>query len=162
MSLETQFSVVNLLVLPTWFLIIFCPDWKGTRSLLQSTWLMLPLPLIYMALVVPHLADILPALSQPTLQQITSMLGKPESALVAWIHFLAFDLFVGRWIYLDSQSRSIHKVLVGIILFFTFMLGPIGLASYLIWINTWARKTETNTPGIKTIPESRVDPVNLD
>ena len=31
----------------------------------------------------------------------------PAGVAVGWIHFLAFDLFVGRWEYLDSREKSI-------------------------------------------------------
>jgi hypothetical protein len=47
------------------------------------------------------------------------------------VHFLAFDLFVGRWIYLDSQERRISAWLVAPVLFLTLMLGPAGFLLYL-------------------------------
>jgi hypothetical protein len=29
-----------------------------------------------------------------------------------FLHFLAFDLFVGRWVYLDSRERGISALLM--------------------------------------------------
>ena len=55
---------------------------------------------------------------------------------MGWIHFLAFDLFVGRWAYLDSRERGLSAWLVSPILVFIFMAGPLGLLMYLTarWI----------------------------
>jgi hypothetical protein len=60
------------------------------------------------------------------------MLGSPEGATVAWVHFLAFDLFVGRWIYLDARTRELPWWATSPLLFLTLMLGPIGLLAYLL------------------------------
>ena len=50
--------------------------------------------------------------------------------LVGWVHYLVFDLFVGAWIVRDARRRGIHHGLVLPCLFFTLMLGPIGLLLY--------------------------------
>jgi hypothetical protein len=60
------------------------------------------------------------------------MLGSPEGATIAWVHFLAFDLFVGRWIYLDARNRELPWWATSPLLFLTLMLGPIGLLAYLL------------------------------
>ncbi|MFQ3592420.1 MAG: abscisic acid-deficient protein Aba4 family protein, partial [Gemmataceae bacterium] len=44
---------------------------------------------------------------------------------------LTFDLFVGRWIYLDSRERGVSVWLTGPCLFLTLMFGPLGLLGYL-------------------------------
>ena len=55
-----------------------------------------------------------------------------DSALTAgWLHYLAFDLFVGTWIARDSVERRIHGLLVLPCLGLTLMFGPAGLLLYL-------------------------------
>jgi len=66
----------------------------------------------------------------PTLKGVAALLSSPEGATLAWVHFLAFDLFVGRWIYLDSQERKISNWFISPILFLTLMLGPAGFVAY--------------------------------
>jgi hypothetical protein len=44
---------------------------------------------------------------------------------------LAFDLFVGRWVYLDGRRLGMSAWLVSPILFFVLMLGPLGLVLYV-------------------------------
>jgi len=63
---------------------------------------------------------------------VAALLGVPAGATVAWLHFLAFDLFVGRWIYLDGRERGITSWVMAPVLFLTLMLGPCGFLLYLI------------------------------
>jgi hypothetical protein len=50
--------------------------------------------------------------------------------LAGWIHYLAFDLFVGAWEVRDAQRQGIHHLLVIPCLLATLMAGPAGLALY--------------------------------
>ena len=56
-----------------------------------------------------------------------------DSALAAgWLHYLAFDLFVGAWIVRDGTARGIYKLLILPSLPLTFLFGPAGLLLYLL------------------------------
>jgi len=87
------------------------------------------------------LAALLPQLANPQLDTIAAALGTPAGATTAWVHFLAFDLFVGRWVYLDSRVRRITAWLVSPVLLLVFMLGPLGLLVYLIVRSLLGRNT---------------------
>lgn len=130
--METIFSLSNLYPLPFWLLMIVAPRWRWTQRIMRSPLVIAPLALLYAALVVPRAGALFGSLQNPTLAGIQGLLGSEEGATIGWIHFLAFDLFVGRWSYLDSQERRIHPLLMAPILFFTFMLGPFGFLLYLI------------------------------
>src|SRR5262249_13308117 len=84
------------------------------------------------ALVILRLAEVWQAVSRPELSGVAALLGSPIGATIAWLHFLAFDLFVGRWIYLDSRERGITAWSMGPVLFLTLMMGPCGFLLYLI------------------------------
>jgi hypothetical protein len=129
---ETIFQLSNLLVMPFWMLMIFLPHWRWTQRILASLWVVVPAALLYAALVLPSLATLLPMLANPQLAGIASALGTPEGATIAWAHFLAFDLFVGRWIYLDARTRELPWWATSPLLFLTLMLGPTGLLAYLL------------------------------
>jgi nitrate/nitrite transporter NarK len=139
--METVFFLSNLAVMPFWLLMIFAPTWSVTRNIIRSMWVLLPMPLLYAVLVVvlaPQIGEVFRALSQPTLPDIEHLFSRQEIACLAWIHFLAFDFFVGRWIYLDSREKGRNVWLMVPVLFLTLMLGPIGLLSYL-GISAWKR-----------------------
>lgn len=131
MTFETVFSLSSLLVMPFWFLVILLPFWTGTERILKSHWVIAPAALLYAVLVIPDLLGILKAVSSPTLPLISALLASDAGATIAWVHFLAFDLFVGRWVYLDSRQRQLSPWLVSPVLFFVLMLGPFGWLLYL-------------------------------
>jgi hypothetical protein len=130
--METIFDLSGLLVLPFWALMIFAPRWRWTAKLMASPAVAAAPAVLYAVLVVPRIGSILPAVLSPKLGEIAALLGSPEGAVIAWAHFLCFDLFVGRWIYLDARERDLSALVVSPILFFTLMLGPIGFLSYLV------------------------------
>ena len=126
------FSLSSILVLPFWAMVILVPRWRWTARIMRSLFVSIAPAGLYAVLVLPRLGQIWPAVSQPTLGGIAALLGSPAGATIAWAHFLAFDLFVGRWIYLDSQERRISGWLMAPVLFLTLMLGPAGFLSYLV------------------------------
>jgi hypothetical protein len=128
---DTIFSLSNLFVMPFWALMILVPRWRWTQRSVQIPFFVAILALLYAVLVISQLAALLPILSQPSVANVAALLGTPAGATIGWIHFLAFDLFVGRWIYLDSQERSISAWFVSPLLFLTLMLGPLGFLCYL-------------------------------
>jgi hypothetical protein len=130
--METLFQISGLFVLPFWFLMIVAPNWKLTLRLLKSPLVIIAPVIAYVILVLPQIGALLPKVMGPKLPEIASLLGTPEGATIAWMHFLAFDLFVGRWAYLDSRERGISAWLMAPILFFILMLGPFGFLLYMI------------------------------
>jgi hypothetical protein len=129
--MEAIFDLSSLPVMPFWFLMIVLPHWRWTRRLLQSPLVIVIPALIYAALILPQFSTIVSTVSNPSLAAIAELLSTPAGATIAWVHFLAFDLFVGRWAYLDSRERGISAWFMAPILFFTLMLGPIGFLLYL-------------------------------
>ena len=126
------FRLSNLLVLPFWALMILLPRWRWTGRVMRSPLASAAPALLYAALVLPRLGTIWLAVARPTLTGVAALLGSPEGATIAWAHFLAFDLFIGRWIYLDSQERRLSALLTAPVLFLTLMLGPLGFLIYLV------------------------------
>ena len=66
-----------------------------------------------------------------TLDGVAALLGTREALLAGWIHYLAFDLFVGAWEVRDARRHGIVFWLVVPCLVFTFVSGPFGLLLYL-------------------------------
>jgi hypothetical protein len=52
--------------------------------------------------------------------------------LAGWIHYLAFDLFIGSWEVRDAQRLGLNHLLVIPCLALTFLFGPIGLMLYFL------------------------------
>ncbi len=138
MDLEAVYSFSFLLVAPFWVLAIAAPRWSWTMQVLRSPLIALPAAILYTLLLLTNLGASSTELLNPTLSTVAALLGTSEGATLAWAHFLTFDLFAGRWVYLDSRAREANTLLMGIILFLVLMVGPLGLLVYLV-IRSWGR-----------------------
>jgi hypothetical protein len=83
------FRLSSLLVVPFWALTILLPRWRRTMRIMRSPLVSLAPAGLYIALVLPRLREIWPAVARPTLNGIALLLGTPAGATIAWIHFLA-------------------------------------------------------------------------
>lgn len=132
--MELLFQLGNLYILPFWLLMILLPTWRVSQRVLGSIWSIVPPALLYafgLVFTMSGNPEAMAELANPTLGGIAALLGTPEGAAVGWLHFLAFDLFVGRWAYLDSRRRGFSAWWVSPALFFVLMNGPLGLLLYL-------------------------------
>jgi len=74
------------------------------------------------------------------------LLFADDSALAAgWLHYLAFDLFVGAWISRDGIERGIPVSLILLCLPLAFLFGPLGLLLYLILRLGFGRRERPET-----------------
>lgn len=128
--LDTLFLIANASVLPAWLLLALAPDARWTHRLVHSV---LPPLLLGTAYVVGLATFDSPAgASFSSLDGVASLLGSRHGALVGWLHYLVFDLFVGAWVVRDARRRAIHQGYVVPCLLLTLMLGPAGLGLYLV------------------------------
>jgi Domain of unknown function (DUF4281) len=129
---NTIFQLSSLLVMPFWALMIFVPHLTWTKRILQSPWIIAGAAVLYAALVLPQAVTLAPTLANPKLETIAPLLGSPSGATIAWVHFLAFDLFVGRSAYLESRARKMNAVLTSVTLVVILMFGPLGWLLFML------------------------------
>lgn len=65
-----------------------------------------------------------------SLADVSLLFGDPWLLLAGWLHYLAFDLLVGRSEAEDAAARGISPWFVVPCLALTFMFGPAGWLSY--------------------------------
>ncbi|VEP13876.1 conserved membrane hypothetical protein [Hyella patelloides LEGE 07179] len=134
MTITQLFDIANLFVLPFWALMILLPKWGITKKIMESFLPFVALAGLYIYLfsgtITPESAQ---ALSNPQLADIAQFFSIERIAATGWIHFLAFDLFVGRWIYWEGQKTGVWTFHSLILCLFA---GPVGLLSHIItaWI----------------------------
>ena len=136
MKAETLFQVCNSIAPIGWLLMILAPRWKWTKKVVLSGALPLALGLVYLSLIVIFFGKSEGDFS--SLQGVATLFSNPFTLTAGWIHYLAFDMFIGAWEVNDSQKQGISHLLVIPCLFFTFMFGPAGLILYFLlrWFKT--------------------------
>jgi len=65
-----------------------------------------------------------------SISNLSTLFSNELFLMLFWIHFISINLFVGGWIVRDSQKFSINKILVGIPLIVTYLIGPLGIFFY--------------------------------
>jgi hypothetical protein len=123
------FSIVNVVALLGWALLAVFPGRPWSAELV-SRWL-IPgvLAALYVVIVAATWGKSPGGFS--SLSAVSQLFDNPWMLLAGWVHYLAFDLFVGSWIVRDSRERGIAHRWVLPILLLTFMFGPAGWLSYL-------------------------------
>jgi hypothetical protein len=149
--MESLFKLSNLTVLPFWVLMLLLPRWCRTERIMRSPWVAAGPAVLYALLMLPRLAEHAPTLLRPELNEIANLLGSREGATISWTHFLAFDLFVGRWIYLDGRRRNIGAWFMTPVLFLTLLLGPLGFLLYLGLRTLLGRADSADSPSDSTL-----------
>jgi hypothetical protein len=139
MPWELIFKIANNGVLIFWVLLAFGP--RGTIWLrgifLGGSGL---LALTYSVLIIGFMTggfDGGPggngkSLDFTSLAGIMALFDTPGGTTIGWIHYLAFDLFVGIWIARNADRHAIGRIWQVPVLFLTLMFGPMGLLSYLL------------------------------
>lgn len=66
-----------------------------------------------------------------SIAQVRSLFAVDAALVAGWLHYLAFDLFVGSWIVEDGLTRRINRFALIPCLGLTFLFGPAGLLLFL-------------------------------
>ena len=126
---ELLFQIGNLIVLPAWILLLTLPGNRYTRILVHSGLWSALLGIGYTALLLSRIGRVSGGFG--SLAQVSLLFMDPWTLLAGWIHYLAFDLFVGAWIVRDARERAVPRILWSLCLLPAFLFGPVGLCLYL-------------------------------
>ncbi len=130
MTADKIFSIVNLIAMLSWIILIVAPRWIVTRKIILSGAIPLLLSVAYLVLIVLFFGKSEGGFD--SLGNVMKLFTNEWSVLAGWIHYLAFDLFVGIWEVKDAQAKNISHWFVIPCLILTFLLGPIGFLLYSI------------------------------
>lgn len=136
---DSLFSAANLLAMAGWIVLALSPLSPRWSDRISGLAIPLVLSVGYTALVLafwsraPGGFDSLP--------NVMALFTMPEIALAGWVHYLAFDLFIGTFIAVEADKRGWNRVLQAPLLVATFMFGPLGLLLFYLTRATEAALT---------------------
>lgn len=129
---DTVFSIANLFALVTWVALILGRFIKPLQRVVDplAGFVAPALLAIAYAVVMVMFWGQAEGGGFGSLQAIGALFAKPELLLAGWIHYLAFDLFVGGWIARTASEAGLPGLVIAPILVLTFLFGPVG---YLVF-----------------------------
>ena len=130
MSFEQGFSLASTLAMIGWLALICLPRWALLTSVLRFGLIGL-LSVAYAMLIMVYFFRVEGG-GFGSITEVRQLFLSDGGLLAGWIHYLAFDLFVGLWIAEGADRAQLNRLLQAPILIATFMFGPLGLLMFYI------------------------------
>ena len=130
MTPERLFSLCNSFALIGWLILVFAGRMRWAARLVSGVLIPLVIAFLYIALIALQFGKAEGSFG--TLEGVASLFSNHWVLLAGWIHYLAFDLFIGSWETRDAQALGISHLIVIPCLALTFMFGPAGLLLYFM------------------------------
>jgi hypothetical protein len=131
MTPDQIFSIANLIALCAWLGLVFFPRFRFVTDIAAP----IAIPCLFAVayfIILSQFFDPNGFAKFATLDGLASLQGSPWLLLAGWLHYLAFDLFVGTWEVRTARRESIPHLAVIPSLFLTFMAGPAGLLLFVV------------------------------
>lgn len=138
---DTIFGLGNQTALIGWAILIFLP--RRFPLLLAVPKYAIPavLALVYSGLMLTQFFSVEGG-GFSSIGEVRTLFAHDEVLVAGWLHYLAFDLFVGTWIAERSDEARIPRLIQAFFLVSTFMFGPFGLLLFLVTragVPSWRR-----------------------
>lgn len=130
MTAEQIFSICGAVALAGWLVLIFAGRRAWAAPFVSGSLIPLLFAFAYTAILLTHRGTAQGGFG--SLAEVSLLFSDPWILLAGWIHYLAFDLFIGSWQVRDSMSNAIPHLAVIPCLVLTFLFGPVGLLLYFI------------------------------
>lgn len=128
---EALFGAAGALAMSGWAALALSParaPWVLPARRYAGRVVPLLLALAYVALVVRHWG---PG-GYGSLAEVRALFDVPQLLLAGWLHYLAFDLFVGAWIAERGAALGMPHLLLLPLWLLTFLFGPAGLLAFAL------------------------------
>lgn len=131
-SPDTVFGAASSLAMLGWAALVLSPArarWAGSARLFAGRVVPLLLAVAYVVLFARNgMADG----GYGSLAEVRRLFAVPELLAAGWLHYLAFDLFVGAWIAERGGSLGVPHLVLLPLLALTFLFGPAGLLAFVV------------------------------
>lgn len=130
MTPDQLFQLANALALLGWVVLVASPLAPRSAQVLSAVAIPLLLALAYTGLILAHWWEAPGGFG--SLSEVQALFTHPQIALAGWVHYLAFDLFLGAWEVRTARADGIPHWAVIPCLVLTFLFGPAGLLAFAI------------------------------
>jgi hypothetical protein len=128
MTPDALFKLSGPLAMLGWFALALSPLVPRLAQFVAAVVIPLLLSVAYAALILVHWSSTPGGFG--SLADVMALFTNPPVALAGWLHYLAFDLFVGAWIARTARREALNHLLVLPCLALTFLFGPAGFLAF--------------------------------
>ena len=128
MDLDTIFSIGNLAALGGWLALLASPWLPAQADRIAAVIIPALLSVAYTGLVLDFWSRAEGGFG--SLDEVALLFETRELLLAGWLHYLAFDLFVGAWIVRTARAQGIPFLLALPCLPLAFLFGPAGFLAF--------------------------------
>ena len=129
MDADMIFSIANMTALAGWLALLGSPFFPRVADRVAGLLIPALLAVAYTGLVLAFWSAAEGGFD--SLDNVAALFRTRELLLAGWIHYLAFDLFVGAWIVRAARHSRVPFLLLVPCLVLTFLFGPAGLLAFL-------------------------------
>jgi hypothetical protein len=122
------FQLTGPLAILGWLSLVLAPFAPRLTDTVASLVIPLLLSVGYSALILVNWSEAPGGFD--SLANVMALFTDPAVALAGWVHYLAFDLFVGAWITRTARAEGINHLLILPCLLLTFLFGPAGFLAF--------------------------------
>lgn len=137
---ERLFALANSAALIGWMILIILPRRFDVIFFIPQYLMPFGFALLYASLIFANVYTVDGGFS--SIADVRALFSKDELLLAGWLHYLAFDMFIGAWIARQSDAIGLPRLLQAPILVATFMFGPVGLALFLTMRSLYRRRAD--------------------
>jgi hypothetical protein len=131
MTADYVFSIANLAAMAGWLVLAAgAITRRGTLVTLSGVFWPLGFSAAYAMLILFFFAQAPGGFD--SLAHVQQLFTYHWAALAGWVHYLAFDLFIGGWITSETLRLGLPRLALIILLPLTFMFGPMGLLLFFV------------------------------
>lgn len=130
MTPERLFALSTNVAMLSWLLLIAAPRWKWASGLITSVVVPALMGGLYVWLVIPRIPELINGFG--SVSGISRVFQDGHVVVAGWLHYLAFDLFIGSWQVRDARRLGIGHLWILPSLVLTLFFGPAGLLLYLV------------------------------
>ena len=130
MDLETVFSITNAIALGGWLALLLSPF--APKFVDKLSGIIIPLILAIAYLMLAPVFFTATEGGFDSLEAVMLLFGNEKAVMAGWLHYLAFDLFIGAWQVRQAREHRIHHLMIIPSLVLTLLFGPVGLIVFLV------------------------------
>ena len=128
MSPDDLFTISDPIALLGWLALVQAPLAPRYADLIAALIIPLLMAVAYSALLLAYWSGA-PG-GYGSLPDVMALFTNPHIALAGWIHYLAFDLFIGAWTVRTARAEQMSHLLTLPNLGLIFLFGPAGFLTF--------------------------------